>query len=113
VLHFVTAIILHYIYIYIRLAISSQLRHVSTVRKNWLNSDISSTCPHNVVNFGPTNGWNQLGSSGHPSNFQLVSHLGFLTALTSLNGSRPTCAQCLAVSWDGTLHRHVYGGSCT
>ena len=36
------------------LAISSQLRHVSTVRKNvLLNSNISSTSPRNMVNFGP------------------------------------------------------------
>jgi len=34
-------------------AISSQLRHVSTIRKNLLSSYISSTCPHNMVNFGP------------------------------------------------------------
>jgi len=34
-------------------AISSQLRHVSTIGKNLLNSNISPTCPHNMVNFGP------------------------------------------------------------
>jgi len=33
-------------------AVSSQLRHVSTIGKNFLNTDISSTCPHNMVNFG-------------------------------------------------------------
>ena len=33
-------------------AISSQLRHVSTIGKNLLSSNISSTCPHNMVNFG-------------------------------------------------------------
>jgi len=33
--------------------ISSQLRHVSTIRKNLLGSNISSTRPHNMVNFGP------------------------------------------------------------
>jgi len=33
-------------------AISSQLRHVSTIGKNWLSSNMSSTCPHNMVNFG-------------------------------------------------------------
>jgi len=41
-------------------AISSQLRHASTIRKTLLNSNISSTCPHNMVNFGPLtaeNGW--------------------------------------------------------
>jgi len=34
-------------------AISSQLRHVSTIGKKLVNSNISSTCPHNMVNFGP------------------------------------------------------------
>ena len=34
-------------------AISSQLRHVSTIGKNGLSSNISPTCPHNMVNFGP------------------------------------------------------------
>jgi len=33
-------------------AISLQLRHVSTIGKNLLSSNISSTCPHNMVNFG-------------------------------------------------------------
>jgi len=32
-------------------AISLQLRHVSTIGKNLLSSNISSTCPHNMVNF--------------------------------------------------------------
>ena len=31
----------------------SQLRHVSTIEKNLLSSNMSSTCPHNMVNFGP------------------------------------------------------------
>jgi len=34
-------------------AVYSQIRHVSTMRKNLLNSNISSTCPHSMVNFGP------------------------------------------------------------
>jgi len=34
-------------------AISSQLRHVSTIRKNLLNGNISSICVYNMVNFGP------------------------------------------------------------
>jgi len=34
-------------------AIASQLRHVLTIGKNWLNSSICSTCPHNMLNFGP------------------------------------------------------------
>jgi len=34
-------------------AISSQLRHLSTIGKNLLRSNMSSTCPRNMVNFGP------------------------------------------------------------
>jgi len=35
-------------------AISSQLRHVSTtIGKSLLSSNMSSRCPHNIVNFGP------------------------------------------------------------
>jgi len=34
-------------------AISLQLRHVLTIgKKNLLNSNVSPTCPHNMVNFG-------------------------------------------------------------
>jgi len=33
-------------------AISSQLRHVPIIGKNLLSSNISSRCPHNMVNFG-------------------------------------------------------------
>jgi len=34
--------------------ISSQLRHISTIgKKNLLSNNISSTCSHNMVNFGP------------------------------------------------------------
>jgi len=33
-------------------AISSQLRHISTIGKSFLNSNVSPTCPHNIVNFG-------------------------------------------------------------
>ena len=34
-------------------AISLQLRHVLTIEKNLLSSNISSTYPHNMVNLGP------------------------------------------------------------
>ena len=34
-------------------AVSSQLRHLSTIGKKLLNSNISSTGPHNMANFGP------------------------------------------------------------
>jgi len=34
-------------------AISSQLRHASTIGKTFLSSNISPTCSYNMVNFGP------------------------------------------------------------
>jgi len=43
-----------------------------------------------------------LADLGHPSKFQRVSCLGFVTAPTSLNGGQPNFAQCLA----GTLYIH-------
>ena len=33
-------------------AISLQLRHISTIGKKLLNSNVSSTCTYNMVNFG-------------------------------------------------------------
>jgi len=33
-------------------AIFSQLRHVSTIGKNLFSSNMSSRCPHNMLNFG-------------------------------------------------------------
>jgi len=50
-------------------AISSQLRHVSTIGKNLLNSNVSPICPYNKVNFGPLAA--EIGSLvwGIPTNF--------------------------------------------
>jgi len=68
--------------------------------------------PHMSSQYGElrsTNGWDQFGCLRHPSKFQQVSHLGFLTAPTSLNGSQSNFARCLAISWAGTLHMHFRG----
>ena len=57
-------------------AISSQLRHVSTIgKKNLFSSNMSSRRPHNMVNFGPLAA--EIGSLlwGTPTTFQLVSRL--------------------------------------
>ena len=58
-----------------------------------------------MVNVGPLyNGRDRLSSFWHPSKFQRVSRLGFVTAAASLNGSQPNFARCFAVSWAGTLY---------
>jgi len=54
----------------------------------------------------PTSSWHRFRSLGHPSKFQRVSRLGFVTAATSFTGGQPNFARCLAVSWAGTLYIH-------
>jgi len=46
---------------------------------------------------------------GTPANFKPVSHLGFLTAPISINGGQQNFAECLAVSWAGTLYITLWG----
>ena len=47
--------------------------------------------------------WDRFTSLKHPSKFQRVSGLRFVTVPTSLNRGQPNFAQCLAVSWAATL----------
>jgi len=56
----------------------------------------------------PTSGWDHFVSLGHPSKFQRVSRLGFVTAVTLLNGSQPNFAWCLAISCAATLYIHFW-----
>jgi len=55
------------------------------------------------------NGWDLLASLGHPSKFQRVSRLAFVTAATLLTRGQPNFAWCLAVSWAATLYIHFRG----
>jgi len=76
-------------------AISSQLRHISTIGKNLLNSNVSPTRSDNIVNFGelrPTTGWDPLASLGYPGKFQRVSRLGSVTERHSASGRQPNFA---------------------
>jgi len=43
--------------------------HIHNRKKNWLSTNMSSTCPHNMVNFGPLTA--EIGSTiwGTPTNF--------------------------------------------
>jgi len=50
-------------------AVSSQLKHVSTIGKNLLNSNISSRRPRNMANFGPLTAEIGLPVWGTPANF--------------------------------------------
>ena len=63
-------------------AVSSQLRHVSTIGKKMLSSNISSTCPHDMVNFGPLAAEIVSLVWGTPANFN-----GFRLLAARLHGS--------------------------
>jgi len=65
-------------------ATSLQLGHVSTVgKKNSLSSNSSSTCPDNMVNFGPLAAEIDPAVWGTPANFN-----GFRILAALLNGSQ-------------------------
>ena len=73
-------------------AITSQLRHMSTVGKNLLSSNLSSTCSHNMVNFGPQAtdiSWRVWGT---PANFNGFRVLAALFARHSSSGRQPDFA---------------------
>jgi len=63
-------------------AVSLQLRHVSAIRKNFLNSNTSSTCPHDMVNFGPLTAEIGLVVWGTPAHFK-----GFCVLAALLHGT--------------------------
>jgi len=80
-------------------AISSELRHVSTIGKNSLNSNTSSTCPDNMVNFGLLTAeicWRVWGT---PANFN-----GFRVLAALLHGT-------LVVGVSQTLRRWTEGAT--
>jgi len=86
-----------------------QLRHVSTIRKKIVKQQYLLHLSSQHGKLRPTNGWDLLASLGHPSKFQRVLCLAFVTAATLLTGGQPNFARCLAVSWAGTLCIHFRG----
>jgi len=79
-------------------AVSSKLRHVSTIGKKLLNINISSTCLHNMANFGTLTAEIGSGVWGTPANFN-----GFrvLPSLLQLRRS-PEANQTLR-NWQNSL----------
>jgi len=64
-------------------AITSQLRHISTIGKKILSLNISPICPHNIVNFGPLAAEIDPVVWGTPANFNRFRVLAAL-----LHGAR-------------------------
>jgi len=62
-------------------AVSSKLRHVSTIEQKFLNGNTSSAFPRNMVNFGPLTAEIGSGVWGTPANFN-----GFRVLAALLHG---------------------------
>jgi len=92
-------------------AVDSQLKHVSTIGKKLVKPQYLLHMSSQCGKLRPTNGWDWFGSLRHPSKFQRLSRLGFVTAATSLSGSQPNFAWCLTVSCTG-IYICIFGGSC-
>ena len=73
-------------------AISSQPRHVSTIGKKLLSSDMSSTCPHNMVNFGLLTSEIHPVVWGTPANFNWFRVLAALLHGIYSSGRQPNFA---------------------
>jgi len=67
-------------------AISSQLRHVSTIGKKLIKQQYLPHMPYNMVNFGLLAAEIVSLVWGHPCKFQRVSRLGIVTARHSSTG---------------------------
>jgi len=61
-------------------AISSQLRHLSTIGKKLTKQQYVLQMSPQYGELRPTSGWDRFSILGHPCKFQLVSHLGSFTA---------------------------------
>ena len=82
-----------------------------TVGKKLLNSNISSTCPYNMANFGPLGAVIGLRIWGTPANFN-----GFCVLASLLHRHcSPEANQSLHDVWPslGLVHYiYIFGGSC-
>jgi len=87
----------------------TQLRHASTIGEKLVKQQYLLHMNPQYGELQPTNGSDRFTSFGHPNKFQRVSHLGFVTSATSLNGGEPNFARSLAISWAGTLYIHFRG----
>jgi len=88
-------------------AVSSQLRHVSTIGNNLLNSNMSFTCPHNMANLGPLMaeiGSGVWGTLANFNGFRVLSSL--LQRRCSSEAKWPTklCTMCGCLLGWYTIH---------
>jgi len=92
---------------------SSQLAYIDN-RKKLVKQQYLLHMSTQYDELAPTSGWEQFTSLWHPSKFQRVLRVGFVTALTSLNGRQPNCTMfCRLLGWHTTgIIIYSFRGSC-
>ena len=89
------------------LAMSSQLRHLSTIGKNLLNSNISPTCRHNMVNFGPLAAeicWWDWGTPANLNRFCVLVALLHGTLVVGISQTLQHWTEGATYIWQGGHH---------
>jgi len=97
------------------LAISSQLRHVSTIGEEFVKQHYLLHASLQYAELRPINGWDVLVSLGHLSKFQWVSCLGFVTALLLHQHRSTDINQTLHDVWPSPVlvyYIYIFWGSC-
>jgi len=82
-------------------AISSQLRHISTIGKELVKQQYLLHMSSQCGELRPISGWDLLASLGHPCKFQRVSRIGSVTTRHSSSGRQPNFAAL-------NRERHLY-----
>jgi len=83
---------------------------VDNRKKNLLSSNISSTCPRNMANFGPLAAEIVSGVWGPPANFNGFRVLPSLLQWRRLPEANQTLHSVWPYSWAATLY--IFGGTC-
>ena len=105
-------------------AMSSQLRHLSTIGKNVVNSNMSSTCLHNMANFGPLTAeicWQVWGTPANLNGFRVLPSLPYcsdvahrrLTKLRTMFGRLLGCYTIYTLSGAVAADRILPGAKFT
>jgi len=88
-------------------AMSSQLRHVLTIGKNLLNSNVSPTFVDNMVNFGPLAAeicWQVCGTPGYFNGFHVLTVLLHSTQVVGVSQSLWRWTEDATYIWQGGRH---------
>jgi len=88
-------------------AISLELRHISTIGKNLLNSNTSSACPRNMVNFGLLTAeifWRVWGTPANFNGFRILAALLHGILVVGVSKTLRRWTESATYIWQGGHH---------